>query len=691
MKLGKQLFLYSIGLLALPWLGYHYLTDLSQFLIKGQERSQLLAAQAVATSLQNRNDLFELEQDLPQSFEENALYVYPLPYFIQIDGYHADWEDVAKNAGHFGAENIIRSEGQYDPRQFSFDLVLGQRESYLYILLQVTDSSIIYRHPRFNRLDNSDHIRIATMDDNEKTHRYILTTEGLGFISAYEVGKYWKYPVTGRPVPGILGFWRQSTKGYNVELRIPLSLIGKQGRFDVAVANIDDPKKRQVKMIIGTLPTKWSKELNHIVYRTPELERIVTGLKRPGISIWVVDRFSRVRAHVADNIHADRETQTRTENAIQQALMGLPATQRFKKGGQSGPEVIMAAFPIRSKNEVLGAVIVELPTDEILALQKKTLEQSAIYTAIVIVLIVAGLLFFSWRLTFRIQSLRQEVSQAVDINGRVLTGQLSKYAHSKDEIGDLSRSISSILLRLESYTQFLERMPRTLKHEINNPLNTISTSIQNLALSESPDDQQRCLDSAERGICKLTKIVQSLADAASLEESLRHEDINPVNLTAVMLDYVENCQRVQTEHPFKLHHEKVPVMIQGNDFRLEQMLDKLVDNAVEFSPVNSAILFNLESDSRFAWISIANQGPLLPKTIRKPLFESMVTHRTQGARNNSNHLGIGLYIVRIIAEYHAAEVRAENREDTPGVKITVKFPRYDDTIKKPQPFAGIGG
>jgi signal transduction histidine kinase len=50
-----------------------------------------------------------------------------------------------------------------------------------------------------------------------------------------------------------------------------------------------------------------------------------------------------------------------------------------------------------------------------------------------------------------------------------------------DEIGDLARSVSNMLEKLKQHNGFLENMPRTLRHEINNPLNTLSTSLQNLA------------------------------------------------------------------------------------------------------------------------------------------------------------------------------------------------------------------
>jgi two-component system, OmpR family, sensor histidine kinase ChvG len=73
-------------------------------------------------------------------------------------------------------------------------------------------------------------------------------------------------------------------------------------------------------------------------------------------------------------------------------------------------------------------------------------------------------------------------------------------------------------------------------------------------------------------------------------------------------------------------------------------------------------------------LSIANQGPPLPPDMQGRLFDSMVSVRTEQSRDEP-HLGLGLYIVRLIAEFHGGEARAENLADARGVRFLVRVPR----------------
>jgi len=676
LNLGKQLFLSGIGILALPWIGYQYLSDVGNFLIEGQERTQLLAAQAVASSLQNRNDLFEAQFETENTTGISTLFAYPTDYLIKIDGYRLDWEELAINSTHYASENIIRSGLNYDPKAFSFQMALGQRDKYLYALIQVTDSSPIYRNAAYRRLDNNDHVQIVTLNQQGEMQRFILTTQEPGPLTAYLVGPDWKYPVSGKPVTEILGFWRQSRKGYNIEFRLPLSLIGDQKRFAVAVADVVDDTKREVQTLIGTVPTTWSTQLNRIELRSPELIHIIEGLKRPGANILVVDQFRRVRAHITDNMYSSVAARNRNEEAIREALNGHPATQRFRPDDDANSEVIMAAFPIRSETGILGAVIVELATDEILSLQKETLENSATQTALVITAILAGLLIFSSRLTYRIKRLENEISELIDNVGRLQPLQEISYLQSRDEIGGLSRTISSMLVQLKKYTDFLEHMPRTLKHEINNPLNTISTSFQNLAACQLTERQKTYIESARRGINRLHSITNSIADAANLEAALKNEEFGPINLSELVRVYVDSCQHANPSRHFEFICTEPAIHIQGNSFRIEQLLDKLVDNAIEYSPLDSSTHLSLESSGQSILLAVANQGPPISDRIRRKPSEQGPRIQHSASGDHGIHLGLGLFVVRTIAEHHGGQVNIGNKEGHQEFLVSVRFPLY---------------
>jgi len=73
---------------------------------------------------------------------------------------------------------------------------------------------------------------------------------------------------------------------------------------------------------------------------------------------------------------------------------------------------------------------------------------------------------------------------------------------------------------------------------------------------------------------------------------------------------------------------------------------------------------------------VSNRGPRLPESMAGKLFDSMVSVRSGGG-NGEPHLGLGLYIVRLIAEFHGGRAEALDREDGSGVVMRVRCPLAD--------------
>ena len=99
------------------------------------------------------------------------------------------------------------------------------------------------------------------------------------------------------------------------------------------------------------------------------------------------------------------------------------------------------------------------------------------------------------------------------------------------------------------------------------------------------------------------------------------------------------------------------------------MLDKLVDNAVSFSAEGDEISVALCIYGNETRIDVTNPGPPLPERMRTQMFDSMVSVRPN---KDSKHLGLGLYIAKLIADGHGGRIQAENIEG--GVSISVLLP-----------------
>lgn len=706
-RLSTKLMLLGLALLIVPWFSFRHLVQMESFLIQGQSQAQLLTAEGISTLLNGREDLFN---DLPLSLDGfEALYAHPLPGPIRIDGREGDWAALADRWQVFGAgsepRRITARDSSIDTLpDGAFHLLLGERGNQLYAFLRVRDKSLVWRNPNLLRLDNADHIRLSYLTDQGDEGRLQITMQGPGVITAYHMDPEWKFAEHGLPENRVQGYVRETDYGYNLEFRLPMSMLGSRRSFGLAVVDVNDSDTRQIRGIAQTLPQSGRENFHLVVLRSPEVLNIVRGLGYSGARILVIDSQRRVRAEAGSFFEpgdsasdapgwlerlfdmfrpsvrtssdlAPEDTEegliTVGGQVIDAALQGQPSAVRRRR--EEGVEVIMAAHPIVSRDQIIGTVVVEQNTDDILDLQRDALGRIVLVSAASLLAVFIALLAFSVRLAWRIRRVGSETTNAIDHHGRLKTSELRHEIHSGDEIGDLARSVSSMLTKLHQHTQFLESMPRTLRHEINNPLNAVSTSLQNLEQEIPAMEANKYLESAKRGVLRIGVIVQNLADAANLEDALESEELEVVDLQELLRSYVGNCHNAHPECQFVFRGCTGPAPARVADYRIEQLLDKLIDNAVDFHWPGSPIRIHLDIVRDQIEITVANRGPLLPPEIEKNLFDSMVSQRV-ATRDNRLHFGLGLYVVRVIAERHGGSARAVNLTDGSGVAVTVTLP-----------------
>lgn len=691
----------SFALVVIPWFSYLYLSEMEDFLIDGQANAQLLTAEGISTLLNGRSDLFYELPLSPEGYEQ--LFAHPLQKPIRIDGRDNDWEEVLEYNIGFG--NLDIGE-EVDPSLNQFYLALGEHNDQIYALVTVKDNALVFRDRNILRLDLSDHLRITFTGQDETVKKVALTMTEPGVTTAYLIDNDWRYAIQGEPENRIPGFMSEIEDGYAIEFRIPLELLGSTRQFGLAVVDVDNPESRAIESITGTLPSAGREAYGLVLLKSPEVLRIIEGLGYSGANIQVIDAQRRVRAEVGSYQSAPQQTKDTSENwtdtwfsivgyvmdplyniietsrraspliddeVIKTSLAGTPTYQR-RYSPEDG-EVIVAAHPIIAQNQIIGTVLLKQNTEKILELRRDALKRIVNFSIISLLIFVALSLAFSLRLAGRIRKLGTEATSAIDIYGRLKTNQIFAETDSGDEIGDLARSISGMLSRLHQHNQFLENMPRTLRHEINNPLNALSTSLQNLETEESPAAREKYLDAAKRGVNRIGMIVQNLADAASLEDALMAEETEVIDLYELVQNYMQNCRTIHPDREFRYQGVDKTIKAVVSDFRVEQLLDKLIDNAVDFSEAGSTITIGINADANNLTLFVTNQGPTITSDQVDNVFDSMVSIRESNP-DNRLHFGMGLYVVRIIAEHHGGFAKASNLFDGKGVSIKVTLPIY---------------
>ena len=706
-----------LALLVIPWMGYYYALEMKRFLVQGQKNALLLTANGIATVLNDRSDLFNPETGVPEVLgEQNDLYAHELESLIQLDGQAADWASVQQHASYYTGDELLSCGVNYDPDSFSLKNVIGYYENFLYALFEVSDSDLIYRDLELISLDSSDQIRMLLQLPNGELEHYLLIAAEPGRMSIFLVDEDWKLPLEGDDVTDFTAELAPTEWGYRIELRIPRNVIGYRSRIGFFAVDVDDPESREIKTIISTAPQHSGEEPGQILITSPELEKILKGLDRPQSRIWILDNLQRVRAVVgglststptdtaadtdsepvlADGLiaslhqnvqrHIDNllkrpptqftdispEVTHRPDKIFTTILKGTPRVEERPSLDQK-TTILVAGYPIKSGENIMGAVIVEQSSHAILALQYQLLRSLGLVTILVFFFVLITLFVFAWRLTVRVRRLHNTTEQAITPEGRVLEEKIPKRIYPRDELGDLGRSITSMLTRLSGYTRYLEGMPDTLAHEMNNPLNVVSSSLQILE-SHMPEIRgNKHMQRARNGVNRLQIIVTNLTEAANLEEAMRDEIKQPVNLPALISEFVDGYRGSHPDQEFRLETTSTPLIVESSPDHLAQMLDKLIDNAVQFSEYQKPIIVRTAKNDDCVEITVLNEGPELPDRISERLFDPMVSYGKTNAKHS--HLGLGLFVVRLIAEYHKGQAWVENRTDTSGVAVTVSIP-----------------
>jgi len=712
----KLVFLSSF-LLVIPWLGYQYILEMEEYLRRGQEQTVLGTAQALATALNERPELFNEGNYSPARRAED-LYVYPIFSPLSLDdGSLQDWGEYQQYEVTYDGRDYLSTplnpSRMYDKEgTLSFRNMVGEYNGSLYAYFKVKDDNIVYRSRDALSVHRSDFLQVSMQSpEGNEIQRYVIAPHEPEFLYPFSVNEDYSEPVHE---DRISGQWYENDSGYEVELQIPMDMLGE--RLGFAIFDVDDPRTRFVNSVVATSKVADVERLGSLRLPTPEIDRIVAGMGHNNSRIQVVDRSGRVLLTVGDiqtatglqlasGVDAQPKNKywqyiqdrilnplyyqilskpsndfidelysevTREGAHIDSALRGVPLTQ-FRTLADTQTRLLEAAHPILADGEVLGAVVVDQNMNGLRTFRNQAMESLFNTILAVMLLVTLGLFFFASRISNRIRRLRNQAEGIIDDTGRVQNTIVA--TRNSDEIGDLSRSFSNIVERLTQYTSYLENMSSRLSHELRTPVTVVRSSLENLSMTEDNKDSRVYLERAEDGIKRLNLILTNMSEATRLEQMLQTSEREKIDLSEVLHGCVEGYKLAYPESKFETDIPHLPIFINGVPEYIAQLLDKLIANAVEFSYPDQPVMIYCRPLRDHVVIKVSNAGPFLPEEMKDRLFDSMISVRPQ-EKQKQPHLGMGLRIARLVTDFHGGHIRAENRTDREGVVITVVMPLF---------------
>lgn len=647
MKLRHQLVIIGLLLPALP------MTSL--LLFRTMEQNWRLAAE---------QQLLELTRQTARSVAPviaplNLSATIALPYLEQpvlLDGYDSEWQEVP------ALPNVDASSGLRWVRA-------GTRDDDLLLFLRFTSAPDTDGRGR-----DPARIGALALSVSPETPPLLLPVQSPGL-------QQWALP--GNP-GSLRGYWNETAEGDPVlELRLPLALVQPHGLSlcwrpaDPAVALatpclFGTPNRplpltlidhRTVDTLTGLIPSRSRLALLATDGRT--LLALDNDPTRESDMAWSATELLLGRLATLLSPTTDTETirwQMREDPRLTSLQISLPLPSV-----EAGGEAVQRS---------IGEIVLERRLSDLTSLANAGLGDALLRNAALTLVLFLVLLGYAAWLSRRIRRLHDDVRRSLDAETRY---QVPFTASTlKDELGDLSRTFGHLLEELRAYADYRESFAAKLTHECRTPVSIIASSLQLAQDTPEPREQAALLQRAQAGCQRLQQLIQAMGASARLERLLGQFEPHPLALDEWLTAIGAHYCGLAAPHKLICAPPPGPAMIHGHEDLLAQALDKLMENARDFTPPGGSIQLGLELHGDSVDLVVDNDGPALPDTPSGRLFEPYQSHRHTMTRSPSSgpeadlHLGLGLTLVRLIAEWHGGSAALENRVG--GVRARLRLP-----------------
>lgn len=238
------------------------------------------------------------------------------------------------------------------------------------------------------------------------------------------------------------------------------------------------------------------------------------------------------------------------------------------------------------------------------------------------------------------------------------------------------RQVGDLLEEKEQAVKLRDEFLAMLAHELRNPLAPMVNAIYMMRLMRLEDPQAvNITDVLERQVHHVKRMVDDLMDVARLERSKLTLQKVPTDLNRVVSGAVDSCLVTARARGHtincQLHDHPLPVTI--DSVRIEQIVCNLINNAIKFTPTANEILVKTSISEGFALITVKDNGiGFLPEKADS-LFTPFLQANPTIARS-AGGLGIGLTIVRRLAELHGGSVHASSEGPGKGSCFVIRIP-----------------
>jgi len=293
---------------------------------------------------------------------------------------------------------------------------------------------------------------------------------------------------------------------------------------------------------------------------------------------------------------------------------------------------------------------------------------------VVIALAIGGGALIASRAQRRLDAVR-------DTMARVSHGELAvriPLLGKGDDIDFLSRDINVALERLSAAVESMRQVSSDIAHDLKTPLNHLKITLEEAKLIEAGGGPVGgMLESALAETGQINETFEALLRIAQIEAGTRKSRFTQINVTEIYASLAEVYRDVAEDAgcvlvcDFDPHAEHA---ISGDKELLTQMYANLIENAIRHCPNSAVIRLSIEAKDDLIVTSVKDNGPGIPEGEREKVFQRL--YRLEKSRTSPG-TGLGLSLVKAIADLHAAEIHLEDAH--PGLRVVITFAHHQAT------------
>ncbi len=356
--------------------------------------------------------------------------------------------------------------------------------------------------------------------------------------------------------------------------------------------------------------------------------------------------------------------------------------------------IVVVAVPVQRFRAVLGALVLSNPGGEI----DSVLRAEHRVVALTFGLVTLMSLLLSALLASTIANPIRKLSAATRAIRRGISRrpEIPDFTKRKDEIGDLSGSLSNMTNALYKRIDAIEAFAADVSHELKNPLTSLRSAVETLSLVKKDEQRERLIEIVKQDVRRMDRLITDISDASRLDAELARNETRPVDLARLIAAIVSMTNEVgdsrkpeiilTVQPPPAGEDQSERYRVLGQDGRLSQVFRNLIDNAVSFTAPGSKIHVRLRRAAKVIEVRVEDNGPgIRPENLER-VFERFYTDRPETSFGNNS--GLGLAISRQIVEAHSGKIWAENRmgakgadgqRNVAGARFTVQLPALEES------------